>query len=402
MTWPAIAAFVIAAAGLGQAAAGWLATRRFIAAPPLPPGARPPVSVLKPLYGAEPLLEAALATICTQDYPCFQLVCGVHDLADPAARVVERLQARFPERDIVLVVDATLHGENRKVGNLINMLRAVRHDVLLIADSDVHAAPDYLTRIADTLALPRTGLVTTLYAGLPANRGLAARLGATVITHCFLPGALLARALGRQDCLGATMALRRETLAAVGGLQALVHHLADDNVLGQLVRGRGLQVRLAPTVCATTVPETRLGELYRHELRWARTIRRLVPAEFALGAIQYPLAWAALAVVLAAGAPWAFACFAATWAARALVARGLDARLGLIESGLATPAPIWLLPVRDLLSVAVIAASYGSDRVEWRGQVLHTALDRAEADATSNADTPERAVGYATFGGPSR
>ena len=402
MSWLAFTAAAIAAAGLGQAAAGWLAARRFVAAPPPPVGLRPPVTVLRPLHGDEPMLEQALASICAQDYPGFQLVCGVQDPADPAIAVVKRLQARFPACDIALVVDRTEHGQNRKIGNLINMLPAAKHDVLVIGDSDVHVPPDYLACIADTLALPGTGLVTTLYTGLPANRSLAARLGATSITHSLLPGVLLARGLGRQDCLGATMALRRETLAAVGGLAALVNHLGDDNKLGCLVQARGLEVRLASAVCATTVPEIGLGALFRHELRWARTIQTLVPAEFAASVIQHPLAWAALAMLFSGGATWALTGFLICWAGRALPARGVDARLGLAEVGLAAPAPIGLLPLRDLLSVAVFATSYAGDAVEWRGQLLSTALDKSRRDATSVQAAPRRAAAYAIFGGSTR
>ncbi len=402
MRWLAFTAAAIAVAGLAQVAAGWLAARRFAAmARPLP-GPRPPVTVLKPLCGNEPLLEAALATICTQEYPCFQLVCGVQDPADPAVGVVRRLQARFPRCDIALVVDPTWHGKNRKVGNLINMLPAAKHDVLVIADSDVHVLPDYLACIADTLALPGTGLVTAVYAGLPANRSLAARLGAIAITHSFLPGALLSRLLGRQDCLGATMALGRQTLAATGGLAALVHRLADDNLLGRLVRAQGLAVRVAPTVCATTVPETGLSVLFRHELRWARTILSIVPVEFAASAIQHPLAWAALAVALSGGAAWALAGFALVWVGRAAAASGLERRLGIVPSGLARPVSIWLLPLRDMLSMAVFAASFVSDRVEWRGQVLHTALEKPEHRTISDAAAAEPAPGYAVFGGSTR
>jgi ceramide glucosyltransferase len=403
MTWLAFAAASLAAAGLAQAAAGRLAAGRFLAMPPPPAGPRPPVTVLKPLCGDEPMLEAALASICRQSYPGFQLVCGVQDPDDPAIAVVRRLQARFPRLDIALVIDPTQHGENRKISNLSNMLPAAQHDVLVIADSDVHVLPDYLASVVDTLALPGTGLVTTLYAGLPANRSLAARLGATAITHSFLPGALMARELGRQDCLGATMALRRETLTAVGGLRALVHHLADDNVLGQLVRARGLTVRLAPTVCAATVPETRLGPLFRHELRWARTIQALAPAEFVASTIQHPLAWAALAVALSGGASWALLAFAVCWAGRALAARGLDSRFRLIRSGLVPPVPVWMLPLRDLLSLAVVVASYANDRVEWRGHVLHTGLDKPAMkkpgyDATSEVAALPRAAGSPMVG----
>jgi ceramide glucosyltransferase len=171
--------------------------------------------------------------------------------------------------------------------------------------------------------------------------------------------------MGRQDCLGATMALRRETLERIGGLQALVNHLADDNVLGRLVHGLGLKVRLADTVPATTVPETSFAALWRHELRWARTIRALVPVQFAASVLQYPLAWAALALVLAWGASWSLAWFAAVWAVRALAARGVERALGLPFR-----SPVWLLPLRELMSVAVMAASYAGRQVDWRGHTL--------------------------------
>lgn len=370
MAWLAVFAGLLACAGMGQALAGWWAVRRFrvAAPPPMPPGRLPGVTVLKPLHGDEALLEPALASICAQDYPRYQVVFGVHGPADPALAVVQRLQARFTGCEITVVVDATRHGCNGKISNLINMLPAARHDLLVIADSDVHAAPDYLRQVVAALAQPGTGLVTTLYTGLAAAPGLAGSLGASGITHGFLPGALLARDLGRQDCLGATMALRRETLAAIGGLSVLADHLADDAVLGRKVTALGLAVRLAATVPATTVAETGLGELLRHELRWARTIRALVPWAFLASGLQYKLAWAGLAMLLSGGATWAVVLFLAIWAASAVVARGIDA--ALVTGARATPAPLGLLPLRDVLSLAVLVAAFMGREVRWRGQVL--------------------------------
>jgi ceramide glucosyltransferase len=360
-------------------------------------GAGEPISVLKPLHGDEPLLEEALASICRQDFSVWQVVFGVQDAADTALPVVRRLQARFPDCDIALVVDPTPHGRNHKVANLINMLPAAKHDVLVIADSDLHVAPDYLRRLATALERPGTGLVTTLYTGLPApllqpfpaprERGLPlprsgeglgwgcrpASLGALQINHYFLPGALLARAMGRQDCLGATMALRRETLERIGGLPALVDHLADDNVLGRLVQRLGLAVRLADTVPATTVPEASFAALWRHELRWARTIRTLVPVQFTASVLQYSLAWAALAILLAWGALWSLAWLAAAWLIRAIAGRGIDRLLALAPDrgpGQASRSPLWLLPARELMSVAVMVASYAGREVDWRGHRL--------------------------------
>jgi len=364
-------ATLLAVAGIGQALAGWLAVRRFAGERDLPAGTQPALTLLKPLYGDEPLLEAALASVCQQDYADYQIVFGVQNEQDPAIAVVERLQQRFPERDITLVVNAAQHGTNRKVSNLINMFQFAKHDLLVIADSDLHCAPDYLSRVVAAFAPAGIGLVTTLYAGLAANASLAAQLGACSINHGLLPGALLSRGLGRQDCLGATMALQRSTLQRIGGLHALVDHLADDNVLGQRVRQLGLRVGIATTVPATTVPEHRMGALYRHELRWSRTIQSLVPVAFALSSLQFPLFWALLSYGVSRS-PWAFLLFLVAWAARALVSADIDRTLGLSRAGLATPVNAVLLPLRDILSITIILASYLSDTVEWRGQMMHT------------------------------
>ena len=382
----AVLAAALAAIGAAQALAGWRAVARFAAREPSAPAHRPPITVLKPLHGDEPLLEDALASLCRQDYPDFQVVFGVQDPADPAIGVVRRLQTRFPGRRLVLVIDPTPHGANRKVANLMNMLPAARHPVLAIADSDLHVAPDWLDRLAAALGAPGTGLVTTLYAGLPADGGWVQRLGAEQITHAFLPGALLARALGRQDCLGATMVLRRATLERIGGFAALVDHLADDNVLGQKVRALGLEVALAATVPLTTVPETTPGALWRHELRWGRTIRALAPVPFAASALQYGIAWALAAVALAGGAWWSWGVLAAAWAARAAAGQGIDRALRRCRVPLAFALPLWLLPLRELMSMAVLLAAFAGNRVEWRGHRL--TADRPPRDPVDQGYPP--------------
>ncbi len=370
----AVLAALATLAGLLQAVVGWWAVRRFSRADREPGLWRPPVTILKPLHGDEPLLEQALATFCSQDYPAFQIVFGLQDAADPALQVIRRLRARFPAIDVDVVIDSAQHGVNRKVSNLINMYPRAKHDLIVMADSDIHATPDYLHQLVTALGRSGVGLSTTLYAGFGASATLAAWLGAGQINHSFLPGALLARTLGRRDCLGATMALRRSMLERIGGLHALVHHLADDAVLGRLVTGQGETVALANTVPATTVPEMQISQLFAHELRWGRTIQSLAPVGFALSAVQYPLFWAAASVVLSGFHPFAAVLFGAAWLVRAGAMIGIDRTLGL-----ATALPIWLLPLRDLLSVAVILASYGGRRVEWRGHVLHISPPRLAA-----------------------
>jgi len=371
----------LALGGLAVTAAGAIAVQRFAALAPRPMQCRPAITVLKPLCGEEPLLEAALASICSQDYPEFQVVFGVQDANDPALLIVQRIHKRFPACDIAVAINASLHGSNRKISNLINMMPAARHGTYVFSDSDLHVPPDYLDRIVAALEAPGVGLVTTLCVGLPTTAGPAAQLGATGISHSFLPGALLSRALGREDCLGTTMALRRDTLARVGGLEALVWHLADDNVLAQLVRQLGLRVGVASTVPITAVPEASMRALWQHEMRWARTIRALEPALYVTSVLQFPLFWAAAACVLSGGAAWSLGLFIVAWAIRAAAAHWVNRSL---RQGWrpAIAVPVWLLPLRDAMSVSEVIVSYLGARVVWRGHVMQ-ADDGRNPAATS-------------------
>ena len=360
-----LAGFVVA--GMLVSLAGLLVVRHFVARPRHPAGDRPAVSILRPLCGDEPLLDAALASLCAQAYPEFQIVLGVQDEADPALAAARRLQARHPGCDIAVVVDPALHGPNRKVSNLINMLPAARHDILVFSDSDLHVAPSYLEQLVACLAEPGTGLVTTLCIGRPADAGLAARLAAAHINHSFLPGVLLARALRRQDCLGTTMALHRATLLSAGGLAGLVGHLADDNVLGQRVQALGLRVRLADTLPAATIAEVTLAAVWRHELRWSRTIAALQPTAFAASILQFPLFWSVLACVASFGAVWSLCLLAGAWALRAGSSHCIDRMLRARYAVRPAAVMPWFLPLRDLLSVLQVGAGFCGNRVVWRG-----------------------------------
>ena len=374
----------LALAGIAQAGVAAALLRRFVRAPaPLVAGAGSPpaaVSVLKPLHGDEPMLEEALASFCGQRHAPMQIVFGVHSADDAAVAVFERLRARFPAVDMTLVIDPACHGPNRKVDNLINMLPHARHEILVISDADIHAAPDMLGSVVGPLADPAIGLTTTLYTGRPASRSVARLLGAAGINQAFLPGALMGRALGREDCLGAVMAIRRTTLAAVGGFASLSPHLADDAVLGRRVRALGLHVALAGSIPATSVVEESLAELYRHELRWGRTVRGQAPIGYPLSVVQAPLAWSLVATASAGLALWSVALLAGVWAARTLIGRDLERRL----CG-APFTPFWLLPLRDLLSLAVIVASHLGGTVAWRGRTLHISPQRNLATPPSRA-----------------
>lgn len=325
---------------------------------------QPPVTILKPLYGEDATLKENLRSFCRQDYPSFQIVFGVADGEDPAVPIVRALIEEFPQADLTLVIDPMQRGANLKVANLRNMLPAARYDLLVMADSDMRVAPDYLTAVTAPLAVPpsagpETGLVTCLYRGISAG-GLCSDLAALHINHGFLPQAVLADSGGLgAGCFGATMALRRATLEAVGGFEALADTLADDYVLGQAVRRLGLGVTLSPHLIDDIVAEPGFAALFRHELRWARTVRLAAPWGYLGSIVTYPVPLALIGWLLGAR-PVAAAILVLALFCRAWSARRLDHALGLRR------ASLWLLPLRDLLSFAVFAASFLGRSVAWR------------------------------------
>ena len=365
---------VLAIVGVLQFLVSTVLVTRFMAQKVVVLADPPPVSVLKPLCGIEPLTELALESFFLLDYPVYQLVFGVQDPNDAVLGVLAPLRARYPERDVAVVIDQTLHGSNRKISNLINMLPAAVHETLVMSDADIHVPPYFLRRVVEALAAPGVGLVTTIYTGLAGTPHLPTGLGVAQINYAFLPGALMARMLGRQDCLGVTMAMTRQVLRDVGGLEMVANHLAEDQVLGRLVRARGLRLTLANVVPATTVPEATFRALFRHELRWARTIRALVPIPYFLTALQVSIFWAMAAVVLSAGAWAAWLLFAGVVAARYLLIR----RIGHVLR-LAKPGEPWLLVIRDMVSAVVYIASYCGNKVDWRGQTMQADRGRSHA-----------------------
>jgi ceramide glucosyltransferase len=313
------------------------------------------------VYGEDAGLYENLRSFCLQNYRGpVQVVIGAHRETDPAVAVARRLIADLPEADIALVIDGALPGTNFKVCNLANMMAAAKHQVLVIADSDMRVEPHYLDEVVGPLLEPGVGLVTCLYKGRP-HGGPSSALGSAFINFGFLPSVLVGGLLGAESgCFGATMALRRETLDRVGGFSALINHLADDYVLGDLVRGLGQKVVISPYVIENIVHEPDLSTLYRHELRWQRTIRSITPFGLAASVVTNPVALAILALPLTGFAPVA-------WLALAL---GLAARWALIYTstlafGLAR-FRLGLVPVRDLLSLVILVAAFMGQRVTWR------------------------------------
>jgi ceramide glucosyltransferase len=348
----------------GYLAGALLATRGFARRPMVTSdtdhGNASPVSVLKPLHGLEPGLAENLRSFADQDYPRFQLVLGVRDRTDAALPIARDLKRDRPQRDIKLVVDPHVAGTNLKVANLENMLPSATHDTIVVADSDMRVTRDYLAIVTTPLAAPTTGLVTCLYKGIPGG-GLWSQLAALHINYGFLPGAVAGAAMDvGGGCFGATIALRREVLERIGGFARLRNELADDHRMGSAVRRLGLATVLSPYLVENRANERSFADLWRHELRWARTSRAMAPVGFAGSLITHTVVFTGLAAAFWSPPEVTLGVVSLSLLLRYLSAIATAHWLDLPRDGL------WLLPLRDVLSFAVFVGSFCGRSVQWR------------------------------------
>jgi ceramide glucosyltransferase len=362
------------------AAAGYLALAVFAAVAthlrrlPKSAAVQPPITVLKPLCGAEPGLHANLRSFCLQNYPRFEIIFGVRDAADPACAVVRRLTSEFGSLPIRLVVDPTLHGSNRKVSNLINMLPHAEHELLVMADSDAFVREDYLAAVAAPMNDGGVGLVTCLYRAVPTG-GIWSRLGAMYVNEWYMPLVMLSWLFGYRGYVsGQTLCMRHSTLKAIGGLEALADQLAEDHRLGQLVQGLDLKVELSPYLIDGENHEPDLRSVAQHELRWMRTIRAVRPRSFLGIFLTFSLPLALLGIALTADttttSPVAWGLFAGAVAAR--IALHFVHR---IKAGRSVLSELWLLPFCDILILWVWLRSLFTSRIAWRNDQFDVDAD---------------------------
>lgn len=318
-----------------------------------------PVTLLKPLYGAEPWLAECLTSFLTQDYRGpVQIVFGVQHPDDPALSVVQTLKERFADLDIEIVVDETAHGANGKVSNLINMTPAAKYDIMIVSDGDIVASPDYVTQVVSLLQRRKAGGASMLYYG--AWQGpVWSRLDAAWINTHFLPSVMIGRALSlAKPCFGSTIGLRRQALERIGGFEAFANQLADDYAIGEAVRKAGFALEIGPAVVGHVSHEQSFASFIRHQLRWARTIRSIDLPGYLGSLVSHPFAWALIGAVAGSAT--------CLW----LAALALGLRIGLsrtvTRSFEAPREAIWLPLVTDILSFGVFVWSFFGSEVIWK------------------------------------
>jgi ceramide glucosyltransferase len=324
-----------------------------------------PVSVLKPLKGTDPEMYQSIRSHCLQDYEDYEILFGVSDANDPAVELVERLRSEFPKHAIRLIVCREDLGANTKVSNLAQMLPEARYEFLIVNDGDIRVPPDYLRRVTAPLADSKIGLVTCLYRGV-AGPTLGSRLESLGISTDFCAGVLVAQQLeGISFGLGSTLVFRRRDLAAIGGFAGFVDHLADDYELGNRINKLGLDVKLSELVVETFLPHYTMREFFRHQLRWARAVRDSRFGGYLGLGLTFGLPWAALTLLFARGAAWAWALFIAVAIARLLVAVVVG---GSVLRDRQAMRSLWLIPLRDVIALFIWLISFTGHTISWRGE----------------------------------
>jgi ceramide glucosyltransferase len=325
-----------------------------------------PVTIVKPLYGADSNTYGALASFCRQDYPCFQIIFSVRSTADPAVSVVEQLIHHYPQLDLCLVVSDHTWGANNKVNNMANALARAKYPIYVFADSDIWVHPDYLTRTLQPLQDSQVGLITTMYRTRPA--GWMAAFEALATSTEFFPSVLLAREVeGMAFAFGATVVIRRDVLECFGGLSLISNYLADDFKIGQCTANAGFKVVLSDYVVEHSLTTGSFRTLILHQLRWARGNRFSRPWGTLGLLFSYGTISSLVFLLLTHGSCLAWLLFIVTWGLRYALGWMVGVRLLHDE-----PASrlLWLAPVRDLVSFIIWSASWFGSEVEWNNRRL--------------------------------
>jgi ceramide glucosyltransferase len=344
----------------------WLAARRFrLHELTADKTFAPAVTVLKPLKGCEATTRDCLRSWLAQDYPgAIQVLFGVDSADDPVCNVVRQLIAEHPADRARLVVCAEALGANAKVSKLAQLDRLSEHGVIVVSDADVRVPPDFLANAVSALRDPAVGLVHCFYRlANPATPAM--QWEAVAINADFWSQVLQAQSLKPIDfALGAVMITRRTELAASGGFDALVDYLADDYQLGNRIARRGKRIVVCPVVVECWSPPMTWGEVWRHQLRWARTIRVCQPLPYFFSILSNATLWPLLWFVVRPQFV-TLGVFAACLLVRIATARFHQRRLGRSAGSIAA---WWFVPLKDMLQLPLWALAFLGRHVEWRGQ----------------------------------
>jgi ceramide glucosyltransferase len=353
----------------------WLAARRFpLHQKSAPDTYAPAVSLLKSLKGCDETTRLSLQSWFRQQYAGpIEILFGVADGADPVCAVVRQLMAENPQVPARLIVCEKLAGVNAKVAKLAQLEKLAAHDLILISDADVRVPEDFLRHFTAALKDENISLVNCFYR-LANPVTLAMKWEAVAVNADFWSQVLQSRTLKPLDfALGAAILVRRSALDEIGGFASLADCLADDYQLGHRISRHGRGIALCPAVVECWDAPQGWRQIWKHQLRWARTIRVCQPAPYFFSILSNVTLWSLVwgAESLARLPAWEAIPAAALVLLRMLIARDLQRRL--TPGGLVSP--LWLVPVKDVLQFGVWFAAFVGNTVEWRGRRMKVQND---------------------------
>ena len=346
-----------------------VAALRYRARRPKPMESGPPISVLKPLWGAEDALETNLRSFFTQRYSTFEILFAVREATDPALFAVEKLRSEFPAQPCRVVITGEPPYANAKVFSIVQMIDAARHDLLVMSDSDIRATPGMLATLAAEFDSDKVDLLTCPYRAVPGPSPWST-LEAVGLNTEFLSGLLVARLVeGVKFAVGPTIAARKSLIEGLGGFGRFREYLAEDFVLGKLAAESGYGVDLSSCVIEHHIGSQAFGQNFRHRLRWARSTRRSRPSGYAGQVFTYPLPLAILTSLFVPGWPAILGLTALfrTAAAWAVAGRVLGDPL--------TRSRWWLVPIQDFLGFLIWAGGFFGNRIQWRDRTYRLLPD---------------------------
>jgi len=333
-----------------------------------PAASLPSVTIFKPLHGWEDQLAANLESFFHQDYPDYEVILGVRDANNPAARIAQEVRQRHPDIPSRLVVSGPPEWPNAKVFSLDKMLAASSRSFCIISDSDVRVAPDFLRNTIPSLLDPKVGLVTCMYRGVPAS-DFWSRLEALGLSIEMSSGVLVADMMeGMRFALGPAMAVRRNTIEAIGGIASVADYYSDDFELGNRVWAAGYKVVLSHHIVENVLtprsPMRTLGD----QLRWMKSTRYSRPAGHAGTGLTYALPYGVLGLI-AGGAigRWDLGIGLFVLACLNRIIQSLAVGWRVARDPLAVRT-CWLYPLRDLFGFVGWLLSYMNRNFYWRGE----------------------------------
>lgn len=332
----------------------------------LNPNFQPPLTVLKPICGFDSETYNNLASFCQQKYSNYQIIFSVRDPLDSGIAVVKQIIQNFPELDLQLVVSEGTIGTNPKVSNLANGVTKAKHEILVVADSDIRVETDYLQRVVQPLEDPSVGVVTCVYRSLAS--GWVATLEAVRTASEFHTGVFVCNQLdGINFAFGSTIVIRKQALDVIGGFGAIADYLADDFQLGYLSAEAGYKVVLSDYVVEHVLASSTLTDALARQIRWARCVRVSRPWGY-LGLIfTYGTVTSLLLLIATGGSILAWATLMITWVMRFIM--GWIVGVKYLQDP-SVQKFFWLIPLSDLINFGIWCCGFFGNTIEWRGRRL--------------------------------